>query len=254
MITGLIYKAVTKPPFVIHGVRKIVQGLSYQENNGLPPPMDILKDLGYSKMKLTRLMNLYYNQAEVDKAKKKLQERQGEEHSSVSILTRNMEKTHPKAQGWCIQNITISQSWRRKECVTTADIFYRSTEAIMKFGADLSLIRTVFDDMEIDPRVVRFYFANLYVSAVFFPILFKHTDGVEFLTHIKEHDQRFWFLAAKAVSRYLAPVNRYNYRTQNKLWSVMQEQPRESLDKYLMATMGDYHKEHLPRIRKKAWR
>lgn len=246
MIIDLLKHAVAQPTFVLHGVRKIVQGVSWVEPQ-MPPAMDILRDLGYRTVKVTRLMNLYYNREEVAKAKAKLAQRQGEEHSSVSILTRNMEKTHPQTQGWCIQNIVISESWQRKQRIVTADVFYRSTEAIMKFGADLSLLHNIFNEMEITPAPVRFYFANLYVSAVFFPMLFRHTDGVAFLEHIRKHDPAFWWLAAKAVSRYLDPVNRYTYRAQVKQRELAQDLNREPIDEYLMKKIPEYHEPHMPK-------
>lgn len=253
VLIGLLKHAVAQPTFVLHGVRKIVQGIFWQEPE-LPPALDILRDLGYTPMKITRLMNLYYNREEVAKAKAKLKQREGEEHSSVAILTRNMEKTHPQTQGWCIQSIVISESWRRKERIVTADVFYRSTEAIMKFGADLSLLHNVFNELGINPRPVRFYFANLYVSAVFFPMLFRHTDGVEFMEHIRRHDKAFWWLAAKAVSRYLDPVNRYTYRAQVKQRELAQDLERAPIDEYLMKHIGEYHEPNMPKrstVRKK---
>jgi len=253
MLVGLIKHAVAQPTFVLHGVRKIVQGISWIEPE-LPPALDILRDLGYKPVKITRLMNLYYNREEVSKAKAKLTQRQGEEHSSVSILTRNMEKTHPQTQGWCIQNIVISETWRRKERIVTADVFYRSTEAIMKFGADLSLLHNIFNELGVTPKPVRFYFANLYVSAVFFPLLFRHTDGVKFFEHIRRHDKAFWWLSTKAVSRYLDPVNRYTYRAQVKQRELAQELDREPIDEYLLKCGGEiaeYHRLHLPRRSRK---
>lgn len=250
MLVDLIKYALTRPAFVIHGVRAIYQGI-YWEVKELPPALDILRDLGYKPVKTTRLMNIYYNKDEVAKAKAKLIQRVGEEHSSVSILTRNMEKKHPASQGYCIQNIVISESYQHKERIVTADIFYRSTEAIMKFGADLTLLHNIFNELGVTPSPVRFYFSNLYVSAVFFPLLFQHTDGVKLLEHVRKHDKRFWFLAAKAVSRYLDPVNRYSYRAQLKQRMVMQTLDRAPLDEYLMKHLPDYHKDHLLTPRKK---
>jgi len=257
MLIGLIKHAVALPTFVLHGVRKIVQGVRWDEKE-LPPALDILRDLGYKPVKVTRLLNLYYNKEEVAKAKAKLKQRVGEEHSSVSILTRNMEKTHPITQGWCIQNVVISQRWHRKELTTTADVFYRSTEAIMKFGADITLLHNIFDGVGVKPSVVRFYFANLYVSAVFFPLLFRHTDGVAFFQHIRKHDPAFWWLATKAVSRYLDPVNRYTYRAQVKQRELAQGLDRVPLDEYFFnrcgPEMAEYHRAHAPRkstVRKK---
>ena len=256
MLIDLIYQAVAHPTFVLHGVRKIVQGVHYQ-TNALPPAPDILRDLGYKPVKVTRLMNLYFNAEEVRKAKAKLKERVGEEHSSVSILTRNMEKTHPQTQGWCIQNITVSETYRQKQRYVTVDVFYRSTELIMKFGADLTLLHKYFEAMEIQPAVIRFYFANAYISAVFFPMLFRHTDGVKLFHHIKKHDPKFWWLATKAVSRYLDPVNRYTYRAQVKQRELAQDLDRAPIDRYLLNSgreLAEYHQQHLPKksnVRKK---
>ena len=249
MLIDLLYQAAAHPTFVLHGVRKIVQGLSYSTPE-LPPAPDILKDLGYTKMKVTRLMNIYYNREEVEKAKAKLKQREKEEHTSVSILTRNMEKTHPATQGWCIQNVTISARWKAGQLTTTADVFYRSTELIMKFGADLTLLHNIFDALEVKPSIVRFYFANAYISAVFFPLLFRHTDGVKFLEHIRKNDPAFFFLAGKAISRYLDPVNRYSYRAQVKQRELAQDLDRKLLDQYLLKHFGEYHEVHMPSKRK----
>jgi hypothetical protein len=252
MLIELIKHAIAQPTFVVHGVRKIVQGL-YWEEAEMFPAMDILKDLGYQKGKVTRLMNLYYNREEVAKAKAKLAQRKGEEHSSVSISMRNVEKSHPAAQGWCIQNIVISESWQGRKRRVTADIFYRSTELIMKFGADLSLIKAVFDELEIDPAPIRFYFANAYVSAVFFPLLFSFTDPVELFEHIRRVDKKFHFLTAKAVSRYLDPNNRYTYRAQVKQWKITQDTvDRTKLDPYLLKHLGEYHELHLPKPKRRS--
>ena len=250
MLIGLIKHAVAQPTFVLHGVRKIVQGIHWTENV-LPPSLDILRDLGYRPAKVTRLMNLYYNAGDVAKAKAKLKERIGEEHSSVSIITKNMDKTHPKTQGHCIQNIVISQRWKSKQVTTTADVFYRSTEAIMKFGADVTLLHNYFDALEVKPNPVRFYFSNLYVSAVFFPLLFRHTPGPAFFEHIRRHDKQFWWLATKAVSRYLDPVNRYTYRAQVKQRELAQGLDREPIDEYFrkFPELWEYHQDHLPKKR-----
>lgn len=242
MIKELIYKAVEAPTFVIHGVRKIVQGI-YYECDELPSDVDIIKTLGYGKQKITRLMNVYYNEAEVATARAKLQERKGELHSSVSVLMRNMTKDS-RSQGWCIQNVVVTTD---KFGNSTADVFYRSTELIQKFGADLTLLHRVFRELEVDPYKIRMYFANAYISAVFFPLLFQHLDGVEFFRHIAKHDDRFHFLAVKAVSRYLDPNCRYTYKSQLKQWKFAQETlDRKPIDDYLMSVIPEYHEEHLP--------
>jgi hypothetical protein len=241
MIPELVYQAVASPTFVIHGVRKIVQGIYYETST--LPTVDIIKDLSYGKQKVTRLMNLYYNAEEVATAKAKLDERKGEEHSSVSVLMRNQIKDS-RSQGWCIQNIVVSTG---KTGAATADIFYRSTELIQKFSADMVLIQRVFDSLEVAPEKVRFYFANAYISAVFFPLLFRHVDPIHFLEHIRTHDPKFFFLATKAISRYLDPSNRYTYKAQVRQWKFAQDLERGKMDKYLTKHLKEYHEPHLPK-------
>lgn len=241
MLIDLIKKAIEAPTFALHGPRKIVQGL-YHELEELPGDVDIIKTLGYGKQKVTRLMNVYYNAEEVAAAKAKLTERKGNPHSSVSVLMRNQSKDS-RSQGWCIQNIVVSTDrWGN----ATADVFYRSTELIQKFGADFTLINRVFRDLEVEPYKIRMYFANAYVSAVFFPLLFRTYDGIELLRFAEEKDPEFWFLAAKTVSRYLDPNNRYSYKAQVRQWNFAQELDRKPFDKYLMKKIPEYHKEHLP--------
>jgi hypothetical protein len=82
---------------------------------------------------------------------------------------------------------------------------------------------------------------------VFFPLLFRHTDGVAFFRHIYRHDRAFWWLATKAVSRYLDPVNRYTYRAQVKQRNLAQALDRAPIDEYLMHHIPEYHRQHMPR-------
>jgi len=121
----------------------------------------------------------------------------------------------------------------------------------MKFGADLTLLHNIFDAVEVKPDPVRFYFANAYVSAVFFPVLFMRTDGVAFLEHIRRHDKAFWFLATKAVSRYLDPVNRYTYRAQLKQRNLAQDLDRAPIDAYMNKHIPEYHAAHMPKRKRK---
>lgn len=251
MLIDLIYHAVAQPAFVIHGVRKIVSGLTWEEKT-MPPALDILKELGYQKGKVTRLMNLYYNAEEVRKAKAQLARRKGNDHSSVSIMMRNQEKRTHGSQGHCIQNIVISEKWlNEKTRINSADIFYRSTEAIQKFGADLSLIQRVFDELGINPTPVRFYFANLYVSAVCFPLLFHHTDPVKFMEHIRKHDKVFFPIALRGMSRYMNPNVNYNYGAVRRMRKHRDTLERGPIDAYLLKYFPDYHRDHMPKRKSK---
>ena len=251
MIVDLIKYAVAQPAFVIHGVRKIVQGISWTEPNGLSPELQ-MSDLGYGKAKLTKLVNLYYNPDEVKRAREQLARRKGAEHSSVAILTRMAPKNTLGTQGHCIQSIVISEHWGTfKKHLVTADVFYRSTEAIQKFGADLILLKKIFDDVGVDPKPVRFYFANMYISAVFFPLLFRHTDGIKFMEHVRKSDPVFFPTALRGMSRYLDPHMNYNYGAVRRMRGHRDKLDRGPLDTYMLKHLGVYHKQHMHRKAKR---
>lgn len=246
MLVDLIKHAVAQPTFLLNGVRKIIQGFSWTEPNGLRP-IDVTQ-LGYTKVKMTRLTTLYYNAEEVAKAKAKLKSRHNAAHSSVAIAMRGDEKRDQRSQGHCLLSVVISvATGPRGRRDITADVFYRSTEVIQKFHADLVLIKKVFDDLGIDPKPVRFHFANLYISAVFFPLLFSHTDGVAFLKHIRKHDRPFHHIASRGTSRYLSPGMNYKYgavKRMKKLREDLNLDPNK-LNDYLLETLGDYHKQYM---------
>jgi hypothetical protein len=193
-------------------------------------------------------MNLYYNPDEVQRAKAMLKRRKGQDHTSVAILTRQNPKLDPATQGHCIQSIVLSETYgTHGKHLVTADIFYRSTEVIQKFGADLVLIRRIFDDVGVDPSPVRFYFSNLYVSAVFFPLLFRHIDGVKFMEHVRKSDPKFFPMAIRGMSRYLNPHINYNYGAVRRMRKHREALTRKPLDTYLLKHLGKYHRQHMPK-------
>lgn len=250
MLADLIRHAVAQPAFVTHGVRKIVQAITWTERE-ISSKLTI-QDLGYSSMKLTKLCKLYYNPEEVARAKAMLGRRKGKDHTSIAILTRQNPKLDPATQGHCIQSIVLSETWgTHDKHLITADIFYRSTEAIQKFGADLVLIRKIFDDVGVNPSPVRFYFANLYISAVFFPLLFRYIDGVEFMEHVRKVAPTFFPLALRGMSRYLNPNITYNYGAVRRMRKHREALERKPLDQYLLKHLGKYHREHMPITKRK---
>lgn len=249
MLIDLIKHACQQPTVVLHGVRKIVQGVTWCEPKGMPEP-DPLSTIGYTNVKLTRLTTLYYSADEVRRAKAKLKGRDGQTHSSVAITMKGDEKRDIRSQGHCLLSVVISVVCQSKNRRTiTADVFYRSTEIIQKFHADLVLLKKLFDDLGISPKPVRFHFANLYISAVFFPLLFSHVNGVVFLEHLRKVDPIFHRLAARGASRYLSPFMNYRYGAVKRMKSLREQlnlDPRQ-LDKYLLKHLGAYHAAHMPK-------
>lgn len=215
MLVDLCYK-VAELPGLYTGVRKIVQGTSYELTE---LPVADLEQLGYRGGKVAQLMRNYFNQGEVDAARKKLEARRKSPHTSVALNTLG-EKKDSRSQGHCIRSIIITQTpkW------TEVDVIYRSTELIQKHTADYALLPIILDQLQLAhvPRKFRLYFSNCFLTALFAPILFQHTDAIEFYEHLKKHDPKYYRTFLNATAKFYEPTNRYSYKHRVKMWEIAQ--------------------------------
>lgn len=216
MLVDLCYK-VAEMPGIYTGVRKVVQGVTHELTE--LPEVD-LAQLGYRGGKVAQLMRNYFNQAEVDAARVKLAARRKSPHTSVALNTLG-EKKDTRSQGHCIRSIIITQTpkW------TEVDVIYRSTELIQKHTADYALLPIILEQLGLahKPRVYRLYFANCFLTALFAPILFQHTDAIEFYEHLKKVDPRYYRTFLNATAKFYERECRYNYRHRQKMWAIAQE-------------------------------
>ena len=216
MLIQLAYDVAERQPALYTGVRKIVQGITHEIDQ--LPSVD-LAQLGYRGGKVAQLMRNYFNQEEVNAARTKLAARRNSPHTSVALNTLG-EKKDSRSQGHCLRSIIITQTpkW------TEVDIVYRSTEIIQKHTADYALFPIILDQLNLahNPRTYRLYFANCFLTALFAPILFQHTDGVEFYEFLKEKDPKYYRTFLGATSKFYEPVNRYSYKHRVKMWEIAQ--------------------------------
>lgn len=217
MLVDLCYK-VAELPGIYTGVRKVVQGVTHSTTE--LPEVD-LAQLGYRGGKVAQLMRNYFNQAEVDAARKKLAARRTSPHTSVALNTIGQAKDPTRSQGHCIRSLIITQTpkW------TEVDIVYRSTELIQKFTADMVLIPMILKELDLahKPRIYRFYFANCFLTALFAPVLFQHTDPIDFYQHLKRVDPRYFRTFLNASAKFTETQCRYNYAHRVKMWKIAQE-------------------------------
>lgn len=240
----LIWAAAEHETLTISGVRKIAADLAFElpwedlTSGGLK-----YTDLCYTMAKERQLLRNYWNQDEVDAAIDKLQKRKHKDHSSVSVQMRGREKDS-RSQGYCMQNMVITMT---KETVTV-DIYYRSTELLQKFAADLVFFSTqlppLFEKLGRKPSVVRMKFANVYLSAVFIPILARYEPRLyEFFMHLKRHDPRFFRTCGLAARRFFDETHNYSYRTRVKMfdyWKTHVDQSKlQKLGKLLAGLKGE---------------
>ena len=217
MLVDLCYKVAEHPSGLYTGVRKVVQGVSHEI---LTLPEVDPADLGYRGGKVAQLMRNYFNKEEVEAARTKLKARRSSPHTSVALNTLG-EKKDTRSQGHCLRSLVITQTpkW------TEVDILYRSTEVIQKHTADYALFPIILDQLELahTPRVYRLYFANCFLTALFAPILFQHTDPIEFYEFLKSRDPRYYRTFLNATAKFFEPVNRYGYKHRVKMWAMTQE-------------------------------
>lgn len=158
-----------------------------------------LTDLGYSggPSKMTQLKRNYYNPESIEEAREKMQSRPGQTVTSVGISTIAGAKVK-SSQGHCIRAVTVNYFSPKvtpaRKPVLSVDIFYRTTELLRKFGADLLflhefLIPEILKDNPwgMEPTHVRFHFSTCFFSALFIPVLYQFVEPALFLGRLKAH-------------------------------------------------------------------
>lgn len=219
MLVDLCYAVANMPHdhCTYTGVRKIVHGIGHTLHK---LPEINLEELGYRGGKTAQLMRNYFNEAEVEAAKVKLKARRGSEHTSVALNTLGQAKD-TRSQGNCIRSVIITQTRKWTE----VDVIYRSTELIQKHTADYDLLPRILDRLELahEPREYRLYFANAFLTALFAPLLFQHTDPIEFYEHLKKYDPKYYRTFLNATAKFFEPTCRYHYKHREKMWKIAQE-------------------------------
>lgn len=189
MLTRLIRHLVRAEPTYRGGLYKLFNGLTWTEKK---LPSLTYSDLGYGKNKEGLLKKNYINEEEMERVSSILTRRaggRGHHMTSVALSFRG-EKKPGRSQGWCLLSLVVSRM--RRPALETVEIHYRSTEAILKFGADLVLLNWVFDRLGLDPDQVTFRFANIHLSGVYLPTLFQFWEPEEFIQFVHKHDRDFF--------------------------------------------------------------
>lgn len=216
---NLVWEAAAHPTLCISGVRKIASDVHFNLSWEDLIESDVtFTDICYTSAKLRQLERNYWNEEGFDAAFEKLSSRKHKDHTSVSIQLQGKEKDS-RSQGFCMQNMVITQT---KDHLLV-DVYYRSTEVVQKFLADLILFNqklpTFFEKLQRNPSVIRFHFANMYLSAVFMPILMRYEpDPLGFFKHLEKHDRQFHRTCGLSARVYFRDSHNYTYRTRVKMW------------------------------------
>lgn len=181
-----LYKAVADKPAVgWQAIGKVVQDITL-ESTGLPSWE--LSDWGYGGNKAKQLERNYISAEEFNRVRSILQRRDSKKYTSVALSLRGKPKD-ARSQGWCMLSLVISRmgGWY------SVEVQYRTTELVLKFAADVWLLRKILTDLNIKPDVCRFRFANCALSGAYFPYLVDKLDLVKFLEMVHSRDTEFFF-------------------------------------------------------------
>lgn len=204
------------------GCRKIIRAHQVQFDDlwDAEDPL-ILEDAGYTGSKMAHLRRLYLHEESRDMALKLWQLRRSKtSYGSVSftcynhLLKNDIEKKSKRASvmGPCIQSVAITQVKGNGKNGTGGqyyiDCFYRTTEVLKKFPADLVFIRDVllegFDFSGMEFLGMTCHFANVTVHPQYFVTAIPHMeDPIRELEKIKKRDRYFFDWIIKWTARYL---------------------------------------------------
>jgi hypothetical protein len=200
------------------GCRKVIRGTSIDFPNLYDDDPVSLSDAGYTRAKLRLLTGHYLHEESREVARQLWDKRRGQgRYGSVSFTTFNHlikggsidAKRSKRASvfGPCIQSVSIS--WLSKHRAEV-DVFYRTTELLKKFPADLVLIKDVllppfdFSDQTVG---LTCHFANVTVHPMYFVTILPHLGGrwERDLDQLKRKDRRFFDWVVKWTARYVCP-------------------------------------------------
>lgn len=180
-----LYDAVAKAPTAgYQAIGKVVQGIAFRPNH---LPAWKYSDWGYGSNKVKQLERNYVNEEEIDRVRQVLQRRDIGKYTSVALSLRGKPKD-ARSQGWCMLSMVVS----RTKTFTSVEMQYRTTEAILKFAADVIFVQDLFQRVGIEPDHVHFCFANIALSGAYFPYLVDKIDLIAFLITVRQADKEFF--------------------------------------------------------------
>lgn len=200
------------------GCRKIITGrsLMFHDLWDAEDPL-VMEDAGYTSAKMAHLKRLYLHEESLEAALKLWALRRSKtSYGSVGftcynhLLKNDAEKKSKRASvmGPCIQSVVITQKKGGKNAEYYVDAFYRTTEILKKFPADLVFIRDVllkdFDFSGMEFGGLRCHFANITVHPQYFVVILPHLDDWRgSLENLKHRDRYFYDWVIKWTARYL---------------------------------------------------
>lgn len=216
----------------------IIPGEEWERGFSIP-----LEDLGYSastsSTKFQQLTRNYFDPEVADAMRVKLEERIRKNNDFTSIAMHMAAGDKRKdSQGHCMQSLVVTYipAWASftGDSYLGVTVFYRITEVIKKFGADLHYLsefvlpRILPDNSPVYWTEVKLDFANVFISCMYLPLLYPYIDPADLLEELanlaKDGDRyKGENSFAMATRRYITwPIlcpdpMYYNYRSRQEM-------------------------------------
>lgn len=188
LIVGIAKKAIHHPALLYTGPRKMLQDITFQ----IPRVPELqYHQLGYGGNKQKQLIRTYWNEDEAQRVREVLARRGDQAFTSVAMSLRNQAKDS-RSMGWCMNSLVVTRMSRER--FESVEIQYRSSELTLKFGGDLCFVPWMFDELNLNPSIIRFRFSNAYFSGVYFAYLssFWPNGPVAFLDYLWRNDPKLF--------------------------------------------------------------
>jgi len=212
-----------------------------------------IRDCGFTPTKLTMLKRLYLHEESHTVAQQLWAARVKKgRYGSVGFTTYNhFIKNDPtkkakraSVMGPCIQSITLTLMNDRSVVV---DAFYRTTELLKKFPADLVFMRDVLlPPFNVKPDAVRFHFANVTVHPMYWVTLVPlQKDPVAEFERFRNMDRRFYDWTVKWTARYLIDEYMHGIEKFSQAMRVRKD-ALERIPKPMLSKLQAYLKKNHP--------
>lgn len=242
----LCRKVSVSPASYWSGGKKIIRHVRHR----FPDPTGplTLEEVGYTKTKMSLLVNSYIHEESLSAAVIQWNDRKNyksKAHWSTGFHCYNhILKGHSKAEtgigstmGPCLQSIILTHT---VEGLAEVDVFYRTTEVFKKFPADLILIRdhilTRFDFDRTPLSGMNIHAVNMTVSPTYAPtMLMLDKDPLKTLEDIRQQDPNFHRVVSRWCFKLIrGPDSKFNQarRTQKAVQRLMSDERQDDLVAY----------------------
>ena len=209
------------PTMYMSGIRKYVEDLRWIVNDFFDDPLD-MKMLGYNeRAKMNQLNKVYVSVPKLEEAGRRVRQEMdnGRDVFSVVFPLMGDENKPERMKSFCM----VACIAMRTKNVSQLMFYYRTTEVVKKFGADLFLLKGLMSkflppDFIKEVERVIFQFALAYAGSNFYPLAYTWGCRVP-----EDNDERFMRTCRQQMGKALELDYRPGYSQTAKAFHTFRE-------------------------------